>query len=331
LGGVLAQLVERLNGIEEVRGSNPLGSKSCIVFAAIFWLTARFAGGETVWIDTDVAIGSPIREVDDAYALVLAFHSPELRIAGISTSYGNATLARTSRVAREMAERFGPSGVHVFEGAKSPADRGRGTEASDALAETLTRQSVTYIALGPLTNLASFVELHPELRRRIRRVIFVGGQVEDGMLTLGPRRSFHIHDANVFKDPRAAVIVLASGMPITLAPISTGRNLMITPNDLRDLGRAGGAAEYLARRSKVWLWFWTRVVGTRGGAIFDALAIAAATDPALLSTEQGSAQMDKAGNMIVTPRPKTGGRRVIVCRDFAPNLKDVVLERLRNQ
>jgi hypothetical protein len=25
-GGVLAQLVERLNGIEEVRGSNPLGS-----------------------------------------------------------------------------------------------------------------------------------------------------------------------------------------------------------------------------------------------------------------------------------------------------------------
>jgi hypothetical protein len=26
LRGVLAQLVERLNGIEEVRGSNPLGS-----------------------------------------------------------------------------------------------------------------------------------------------------------------------------------------------------------------------------------------------------------------------------------------------------------------
>jgi hypothetical protein len=26
--GVLAQLVERLNGIEEVRGSNPLGSTS---------------------------------------------------------------------------------------------------------------------------------------------------------------------------------------------------------------------------------------------------------------------------------------------------------------
>ena len=29
--GVLAQLVERLNGIEEVRGSNPLGSKAASV------------------------------------------------------------------------------------------------------------------------------------------------------------------------------------------------------------------------------------------------------------------------------------------------------------
>ncbi len=29
--GVLAQLVERLNGIEEVRGSNPLGSTTLVV------------------------------------------------------------------------------------------------------------------------------------------------------------------------------------------------------------------------------------------------------------------------------------------------------------
>ena len=29
--GVLAQLVERLNGIEEVRGSNPLGSISLVI------------------------------------------------------------------------------------------------------------------------------------------------------------------------------------------------------------------------------------------------------------------------------------------------------------
>ena len=33
--GVLAQLVERLNGIEEVTGSNPVGSILLLVFAAV--------------------------------------------------------------------------------------------------------------------------------------------------------------------------------------------------------------------------------------------------------------------------------------------------------
>jgi len=61
------------------------------ILAAIF-CGVHMAAADTVWIDTDVSIGSPIREVDDAYALLLAFHSPEIRIAGISTTYGNALL-----------------------------------------------------------------------------------------------------------------------------------------------------------------------------------------------------------------------------------------------
>jgi hypothetical protein len=55
------------------------------VSLAVILLT-RHAQAGTVWIDTDVSIGSPIREVDDAFALVLAFHSPEIRIAGLSTT-----------------------------------------------------------------------------------------------------------------------------------------------------------------------------------------------------------------------------------------------------
>jgi hypothetical protein len=44
--GVLAQLVERLNGIEEVRGSNPLGSTSSL-WMAVAWTkkSRRHAGG----------------------------------------------------------------------------------------------------------------------------------------------------------------------------------------------------------------------------------------------------------------------------------------------
>ncbi len=42
--GVVAQLVERLNGIQEVRGSNPLGSTIRIFFRVVFFGWAFYPG-----------------------------------------------------------------------------------------------------------------------------------------------------------------------------------------------------------------------------------------------------------------------------------------------
>jgi inosine-uridine nucleoside N-ribohydrolase len=303
----------------------------------------RFVDAGTVWIDTDVSIGSPIREVDDAYALVLALHSPEIRIAGISTSYGNAPLGHTTRrVARELIRQFGgPANLRpeqVFVGAASAADLGRPTQASEALATALEKESVTYVALGPLTNLATFLRLHPTSARKIRRVIFLGGVAQGTTLTFGPRRSFHIHDANVFKDPAAAEAVVRSNIPLTLVPIATASELLLNDGNLRELERHDGAGNYLARRSKVWLWFWTHFVKTNGGPIFDALAVVAATRPELVSTRGRYAKMDEAGNLRVTRRQSaaatarrgltSGARRVRYGTGFAPGTKSFVMERL---
>jgi inosine-uridine nucleoside N-ribohydrolase len=303
---------------------------------------ARFAAAGTVWIDTDVSIGSPIREVDDGYALALAFHSPEIRIAGVSTTYGNAPVAATTRAAKDLVARFGGAagltGDKVFAGVRSANDLGRRSEASEALARVLEKNSVTYIALGPLTNLATFLQLHPQMTRRIERVIFVGGQAPGTTLALGPHRSFHIHDANVFKDPRAAALVLQTKIPLTLVPVATSSNLMLDESDLRELERQGGAGRYLAQRSKVWLWFWTHFAGTQGGPIFDALALVAATRPELITLEKRQAEMDDAGNLRVTRRQSaaatarrgltSGTRRVRYCSRCAPGARRFVMQRL---
>jgi pyrimidine-specific ribonucleoside hydrolase len=293
---------------------------------------ARLAAAGTVWIDTDVSIGSPIREVDDAYALVLAFNSPELRIAGVSTTYGNAPLADTTRIAHEMVRRFGAvAGLRpdqVFAGAKSAADLGRRSEASEALARALEKDSVTYLALGPLTNLATFLQLHPKMTGRIERVIFVGGHAEGTTVAFGPKRSFRIHDANVFKDPRAAALVLQARVPLTLAPIATASELVLNADDLRELERQGGAADYLSRRSRVWLWFWTHFVQIDGGPIFDALAVVIAMRPELVSIEKRYAMLDESGSLVASARLTTGTRAVRYCRRFAPETKRFVLQRL---
>ena len=302
----------------------------CVFIALLCLACATHA--TTVWIDTDVSIGSPIREVDDAFALVLAFHSAEIRIAGLSTTYGNAPLGHTTHAARELVQQFGRSAGltagDVFPGAGSAEDRDRRSGACDALAAVLEKQKVTYIALGPLTNLASFLQLHPKAANRIERVIFVGGQSPGASLAFGPNQSFHIHDANVFKDSAATAAVLRSNIPLTLVPIATGSQLLIDGADLRRLEKSGEAGNYLSRQSRIWLWFWSHFVRTNGGPIFDALAIIPTTRPDLVSMEEGYARMDQAGNLVVRRGLTNGARPIRYCTKFTPATKRFVMERL---
>jgi pyrimidine-specific ribonucleoside hydrolase len=304
--------------------------KSYLFLSLIF--LAHYATAATVWIDTDISIGSPIREVDDAFALVLAFHSPEIRIAGLSTTYGNASLAQTTRAAHDLVKRFGQSAGltvdDVFAGAGSAFDLSRQSEASDALASRLKQQKLTYVALGPLTNLATFLRLHPELANRIERVIFVGGAEPDASFAFGPSRSLHIHDANVFKDPAATAVVLRSNLSLMLIPITTGSRLLIDKADLAQLEESGGAGSYLSRQSRIWLWFWTHFARTNGGPIFDALGIIPVTSPELLTIRKRYAKMDEIGNLIMRPNLTNGAWPVRYCTDFAPRTKSFVIERL---
>ena len=213
----------------------------------------------------------------------------------------------------------------MFAGAASKKDLGKRTAATDALAEALKKTRLTYIAVGPLTNLATFLELHPELAPRIERVIFLGGHEEGERLAFGPKHSFVVHDANVFKDPAAAARVVHSKIPVTLVPISTASKLRLEEGDLRRLEGSGGrSAQYLARHSKVWFWFWRRFVGEEGGPIFDLGAIMAVAKSELVSIERRKAMMNEQGDLIVTRR----GRRVLVVTGISERAKWIVMERL---
>jgi inosine-uridine nucleoside N-ribohydrolase len=302
-----------------------------VLVIAFVWSSAE---ARTIWIDTDPSIGSPIREVDDAYALILALHCRNLEIAGISTSYGNAPISRTTSAARDLISRFGASARlnsrDVFAGARSKSDLGRETPATRALASASQgKQKITYVALGPLTNLATLLILHPNLADRIERIIFVGGKSEGTELRLSPRAPFRIHDANVFKDPAAVVRVLQSKVPIFLVPVETSSRFVLDAAALRELQRSGPAGDYLARHSRFWLWFSTRIARARGGPLFDALAVVAATRPELLSAETRDATVDQSGNLIAARRPRKRSRSVRFCTAFAPATNDFVRQRLQ--
>ena len=301
-----------------------------------------------VWIDTDPSIGVPFHEADDGFALIQAFHSPELRIRGISTTYGNAGLATTTRIARDMAARFGgPAGInadHVHVGADAARNLGKPTAATEALRAALTERPLTYLALAPLTNLATFLQLHSELAPRLQRVIFVGGRTPGVRFRAGRWNPYEFTDGNFHKDHAAAAVLLASAVPLTLVPVECALELLLLPAELRRLGREGGEpGRHLATKARLWMTLWRACFAVPGGVVFDCFAVLAATHLHLLETESRHAAITRpppgpgpAANIHprrvhLAARPAAGddpGKPVLFCQRPRPEARSVLLERL---
>ena len=80
---------------------------------------------------------------DDAIALLLALGSPELELLGVTTTYGNQTLEKTTANALRVLELAGRGDVPVASGASAPLERklvvAASTRASDASVRYLAR------------------------------------------------------------------------------------------------------------------------------------------------------------------------------------------------
>ena len=298
-----------------------------------------------VWIDTDPSIGVPFHEADDGFALIQAFRSPELHIRGISTTYGNASLSTTTRIARAMAARFGgPARItdaQVFAGAAFARDLGKPTAATEALRAALAERPLTYLALAPLTNLATFLTLHPEAARRIERVIFVGGRSPGERFRAGRWNPYEFTDGNFHKDNAAAAIVLAVGPPLTLVPVELALSWPLLPEELARIGREGGpAGRYLADKAWLWMRLWRLCFGTEGGIVFDCLAVLAASHPHLLEHERRYAAITRNPgvrsvgsprdiHLVASPTPiSEPTREVIFCPRAVADLRATLVARL---
>src|SRR5271170_5483188 len=97
-------------------------------------------GSQVVWIDTDPSVARGGHEVDDGFALVQAFRSPELSVRGVSVVFGNAPLEQAYPIACEIVNRFGPPALSVHKGASSAGDLGIETPASEAIANALGKE-----------------------------------------------------------------------------------------------------------------------------------------------------------------------------------------------
>ncbi len=244
------------------------------------------APGLAVWIDVDTAAGVPHRDVDDAVALVQAFHSPELAVRGISVVFGNTSLELAVPIAREVTRRFGPHGVAVHVGAASAGQLGQSTAATDALIAALEAEPLTLLVLGPATNVASVLKLRPDLAPRIEQLIAVAGRRPGQRFTTGTTNPKGHRDFNFEQDPDAFATLLDAGVPLVFAPWEISSTVWITDAELARWAAGSPASRWLAAAAPSWIGLWKDVFAVPGFNPFDTLAIAVLTHPDLVQCSE---------------------------------------------
>ena len=184
---------------------------------------------QLVWVDTDIG-----DDIDDAFALGLIFRSPELKVLGISTAFGDTELR--ARLTDRFLAAIGEQGIPVTAGVHTETDNVM-TQAAYARqfparkhadgVEALLAQirlhpgKITLIAIGPLFNVGATIDRDPATFKKLCRVVMMGGSIDRGYD--GANGEIRPADAewNIDRDPKDAAKLFAAGVPIDMAPLDS--------------------------------------------------------------------------------------------------------------
>lgn len=91
-------------------------------------------------------------------------------------------------------------------------------------------QKVVLLTLGPLTNVAEAIQRTPWLVTKLAMIYVMGGALEvpGNIAVSGVGIANHVAEWNLYVDPHAAQLVLASGAPITLVPLDATNHVPMT-------------------------------------------------------------------------------------------------------
>jgi len=290
-------------------------------------------------IDTDPG-------VDDAVAVMLAVASPQVQLLAVTTVFGNAAVEVTTANALRLRALAGLAELPVAAGAARPLvyprrPRDSCRHGADGLAgqadllpapsgpvnplgavplmATLLRAAVTpvtLVAIGPLTNIALLLAVHPDVKPRIGRIVAMGGDLR------GPRAEF-----NIGSDPEAARrLLVEEDMPITLVPLDLTRRCVLDDSWLAELAAAGPRCATLAGVVEAY-----RQRRRAPVALHDSLAVLEAAEPGAVHTDQQHLEVIcDHGSTRGAVISGGNGRRVQVAHDGDPaTINAAILSLLR--
>lgn len=263
-----------------------------------------YAEGRKVIIDTDPG-------VDDAVAIMLAFQSPEIEVIGLTTVFGNSTVATTTHNALLLCE-FAGKHLPVAPGSTQPLqipkrrnpDFVHGVDAlgntfwpapnaqpiAERAASFIVRNimdnphEITLVALGPLTNLAHALMEEPNIAHHVKEVVIFAGAIRT------PGNCSPIAEANVWGDPHAADIVFAAPWPLTVMTLDASEKPILTKKMLSRISvKNPQLGTFLEQINQFYIDFYiSKNPSLDGAKVHDSLTIAYLIDKELFKMEQGT-------------------------------------------
>ena len=202
-------------------------------------IAGQFPHTYNVLIDTDIG-----DDIDDALALALALQSPEIELRAITTVFGDTL--RCAQLASHLLRVYGRNDISVAVGRQEPLqprhrpsgvpqaailNKNEEYVLSDCFGPELIVQTalshpgqLTLLCLGPLTNVALALSIEPRLFMAIRSIVLMGGS-----------SGTPLPEWNVRSDARAAQIVLAAGVPVTMLGMNITMRCQLRKQDIEAL------------------------------------------------------------------------------------------------
>ncbi|HLA74156.1 MAG TPA: nucleoside hydrolase [Steroidobacteraceae bacterium] len=212
----------------------------CIVATPVLAQQPK-AGGEElepapVIFDTDIGT-----DIDDAYALAVLIHRPELNVLGVTTVSSDA-VARARLAAKLLAIAGGKwASLPVYAGVSTPIQYMKQVEWAQGFnsaslhtsggVEFMRREinarpgEITIIAVGELTNVAALLDSEPGIGKKIRAISLMGGAIYRGYAGGSKPEP----EWNIKSNAKAAQTVFRSGVPLLVAPLDSTADLKMTP------------------------------------------------------------------------------------------------------
>ena len=277
---------------------------------------------------------------DDAIAIILA--AKHLDLIGITTVGGNQTIDKVTTNALKVLDMIGRPNIPVHPGSKapwiqeleiapmfhgdsgldgpdlpSPSAKPENTPAAQFIVESaIKNKGVSLLATGPLTNLATALQLEPAISTCIKEIFIMGGSATFGNWT--PAAEF-----NIYVDPEAAFKVFNSGIPVRMSGLNLTRQSFFTRDDMKKL---------LAIKNKVARFVYdlldffieTSMDEARmtGGNLHDVVAAAWAIDDSLVKSTDMHVQIELTGQntrgMTVCDSRHLRGKEPLIDLDHNP-------------